>query len=173
MAHFWDPLFRVLKKLCSRFLKNSIFKCRHNEVLKGQNLFVTIFQTKIEKATEASYRGSYCSASGEETQQLKGWKSSVQLTFLDACCMKTQCYFLMVYSNSSNQRFSCQREAWVNTSLAVLTWGNQSRNRFFRQFSRDGKLLQETWNDHELRTYPHKPARLTHQALGEDAAGTI
>lgn len=43
------------------------FKCRHDEVLKGPNLFVTAFQTRIEKATEASYRVRYHMALGEET----------------------------------------------------------------------------------------------------------
>lgn len=35
------------------------FKCGHDKVWKGQPLFVTAFQTRIEKATKASYRVSF------------------------------------------------------------------------------------------------------------------
>lgn len=49
MASFSDHSFIVKGK------EIEYFKCRHDELIKNQKLFVRAFQTRNEKATEASY----------------------------------------------------------------------------------------------------------------------
>ena len=63
-----------------------------------------------------------------------GWKANralVDLTLPNACSEGNRGDVIFQrYSNSSNRRFSCQQEVWVDTLFAVSS-GNQSKTKSF------------------------------------------